>query len=51
MIMNSHLLQFAKLPGFVIAIPLIKQDVVSITHALIDRVFLIFGPPKSLIVR
>ena len=33
-----------------IAIPLIKHDAVSISHALIDRVFLIFGPPKSLIV-
>ena len=30
--------------------PLIKHDAVSIAHALIDRIFLIFGPPKSLIV-
>ena len=29
---------------------MIKYDAVSIIHALIDRVFLIFGPPKSLIV-
>ena len=27
-------------------IPLIKHDAVSVTHALIDRVFLIFGPPN-----
>ena len=33
-----------------IVIPLIKHEAVSIAHALIDRVFLIFGPPKSLIV-
>ena len=39
-----------EITGFVITIPLIKHDTVSITHALIDRVFLIFGPPKSLIV-
>ena len=28
----------------------IKHDAVSIAHALIDRIFSIFGPPKSLIV-
>ena len=39
-----------KRPTYQIAIPLIKHDAVSITHALIDRIFLIFGPPKSLIV-
>ena len=50
MIMNFYLLQFAIITGFVIAIPLIKHDAVSIAHALIDRVLLIFGPPKSLIV-
>ena len=31
-------------------IPLIKHDAVSTAHALIDRVFFIFSPPKSLIV-
>ena len=36
--------------GFMIAIPLIKHDAVSIAHALINRVFFILGPPKSLIV-
>ena len=44
------LIAVCEITGFVIAIPLIKHDAVSITHALIDRVFLIFGPPKSLIV-
>ena len=44
------LIAVCKITGFVIAIPLIKHDAVSITHALIDRIFLIFGPPKSLIV-
>ena len=29
---------------------MIKHDAVSIAHALIDQIFLIFGPPKSLIV-
>ena len=33
-----------------VAIPLIKHDAISIAHVLLDRVFLIFGPPKSLIV-
>ena len=44
------LIAVCEITGFVIAIPLIKHDAVSITHALIDRVFLIFGSPKSLIV-
>ena len=39
-----------EITGFVIAIPLIKHDAVSIAHTLIDRIFLILGPPKSLIV-
>ena len=37
-------------PGFVIAIPLIKHNALFIAHTLIDRIFLILGPPKSLIV-
>ena len=44
------LIAVCEITGFVIVIPLIKHDAVSIAHALIDRVFLIFGPPKSLIV-
>ena len=44
------LIAVCEITGCMMAIPLIKHDVVSIAHALIDRVFLIFGPPKSLIV-
>ena len=44
------LIAVCEITGFVIAIPLIKHDTVFIAHDLIDRVFLIFGPPKSLIV-
>ena len=44
------LIAVCEITGFVIAITLIKHDAVSIAHALIDRVFLIFSPPKSLIV-
>ena len=39
------LIAVCEITGFVIVIPLIKHDAVSIAHALIDRVFLIFGPP------
>ena len=44
------LIAVCEIMGFVKVIPLFKHDAVSITHAPIDRVFLIFGPPKSLIV-
>ena len=44
------LIAVCEITGFVITIPLIKHDAVSIMHALIHRIFLIFGPPKSLIV-
>ena len=44
------LIAVCEITGFMIAIPLIKYDAVSIAHALIDRVFLNFGPSKSLIV-
>ena len=44
------LITVCDMTGFVIVIPLIKHDAVSIAHALIDRVFLIFSPPKSLIL-
>ena len=35
---------------FIIAIPLIKHDAVTISHALLVRVIFIFGPPKTLII-
>ena len=44
------LIAVCEITGFVVAIPPIKHDAISIAHALLDRVFLIFGPPKSLIV-
>ena len=44
------LITVCEITGFVIAIPLIEHDAVFVTHALIDRVFLNFSPPKSLIV-
>lgn len=44
------LIAVCEITGFVVAIPLIRHDAISIAHALIDRIFLIFGPPKSLIV-
>ena len=44
------LIAVCEITGFVVAIPFIKHDTISIAHALLDRVFLIFGPPKSLIV-
>ena len=44
------LIAVCEITRFMIVIPLIKHDAVFITHVLIDRVFVIFGPPKSLIV-
>ena len=44
------LIAVCEITGFVIAIPLIKHNAVSIAYALIKRVFLFFGPPKALIV-
>ena len=44
------LIAVCEVTGFVIAIPLIKHDAVSIAHALFDRIVLIFGPPKTLII-
>ena len=35
---------------FVIAIPMIKHDAVTIAHALLEKLIFIFGPPKTLIV-
>ena len=40
------LIAVCEITGFVIAIPLIKHNAISIVHALIDRIFLIFGPPN-----
>ena len=40
------LIAVCEITGFVIAIPLIKHDTVSIAHTLIDRVFLILRPSK-----
>ena len=36
--------------GFVLAIPLIKHDAVTIAHALLEKLIFIFGPPQTLIV-
>ena len=36
--------------GFVIAIPMVKHDAVTIAHALLEKLIFIFGPPKTLIV-
>ena len=36
--------------GFVIAIPMIKHDAVTIAHAHLEKLIFIFGPPKTLIV-
>ena len=44
------LIAVCEVTGFVVAIPLICHDAISIAHALLNRIFLIFGPPKSLIV-
>ena len=40
------LIAVCEITGFVVAIPLIQHDAISIAHALIDRIFLIFRPPK-----
>ena len=39
-----------EITGFIVAIPLIKHDAVTISHALLDRVVFVFGPPKTLII-
>ena len=44
------LIAVCEVTGFVIAIPLIKHDAVFIDQALLDRIVLIFGPPKTLII-
>ena len=44
------LIAVCEVTGFVVAIPLIRHDAICIALELLDRIFLIFGPPKSLIV-
>ena len=44
------LVTVCEITGFVVAVPLVKHDAISIAHALLDRIVLVFGPPKSLIV-
>ena len=39
-----------EITGFVIAIPLIKHDAVTIAHALLEKLVFIFGPPQTLII-
>ena len=36
--------------GFVIAIPMVKHDAVTIAHALLEKLIFIFGPPRTLII-
>ena len=38
-----------EITGFVIAIPMIKHDAVTIAHALLEKLIFIFGPPRTLI--
>ena len=40
------LITVCEITGFVVAIPLIKHDAISIAHALLDRVFLILVLPN-----
>ena len=44
------LIAVCEVTGFVIATPLIKHDAISIAHALLNQIVLIFGSPKSLII-
>ena len=39
-----------EITGFVLAIPLIKDDAVTIAHALLEKVIFLFGPPQTLII-
>ena len=36
--------------GFVIAIPMVQNDAVTIAHALLEKLIFIFGPPRTLII-
>ena len=44
------LIAVCEVTNFIVAIPLVAHDAVSIAHAMLDRIFLIFGPPKTLII-
>ena len=44
------LIAVCEVTGFTVAIPLVAHDAVTIAHAMLDRIFLIFGPPKTLII-
>ena len=44
------LVAVCEITGFVVSIPLIQHDAVSIAHALLGKLILIFGPPKTLII-
>ena len=39
-----------EITGFVLPIPLIKHDAVTIAHALLEKVIFLFGPPQTLII-
>ena len=39
-----------EITGFVLAIPMIKHDAVTIAHALLEKLIFIFGPPQTLII-
>ena len=36
-----------KITVLLVAVPLVKNDVVSSAHAMVDRIFLVFGPLKG----
>ena len=44
------LILVCEITNFIIAIPLVNIDAISIAHALLDRVVFVFGPPQSLII-
>ena len=39
-----------EITGFVLAIPMIKHDAVTIAHALLEKLVFIFGPPQTMII-
>ena len=44
------LVAVCEITGFIVAIPLVQHDAISIAHVLLDRIVFVFGPPKTLIV-
>ena len=36
-----------EMTGFIVAIPLVTHDAISIAHALLDKVVFLFGPTKN----